>query len=141
MIGAVHAAIGAAIGSLCGRKSTAFLGGLASHLVADALPHKDFEPVVELPLVAGAIAAVGLWRGADSPEFWGALGAISPDVEHALFVTGAIEEDDKVFPTHVDNGKHHGPETDERWSQLAIAAAAIAVVALRQSDVETSCCS
>ena len=91
MIGAVHAGVGAALGSLFKRRGSAFAAGVVSHLVADALPHKDFKPAIEVPLMAAAMAAIGKWRGVDSPEFWGAIGGITPDVEHAFLVAGVID--------------------------------------------------
>ena len=139
MIGAVHAAVGAGIGSLCKSKSAAFVAGVVSHLIADAAPHKDLSPKIELPLVAGAVLGIGLWRGLRSPEFWGALGGIAPDIEHGLLVAGVIEQEDEVFPTHAKNGKLHGRETDERWSQLLIAAASVLTIALTTRRGDSDC--
>ena len=139
MIGAVHAAVGAGVGSLCKNKSAAFVAGIVSHLIADAAPHKDFSMKIELPLVAGAMLAMGLWRGLDSPEFWGALGGIAPDIEHGLLVAGVIEMEDEVFPTHAENGKLHGAETNERWSQLLIAAASVLTIALTTRRGDSDC--
>lgn len=133
MIGAVHASIGAAVGSFFKRKSSAFLAGVASHVVADMLPHTDFRPTIEVPLLAASLAGIAGWRGVDSPEFCGALGAIAPDAEHAFLEAGLIEPSDEVFPTHLDDGKHHGPETGERWSQFIIAVAAVLTVAMNAS--------
>lgn len=131
MTGAIHAAIGACIGSLCRNKGAAFLAGILSHATADALPHKDFKPEVEVPLMAGALAAIAAWRGIDSPEFCGAIGAIAPDAEHGLMLVGVIKPEQEIFPTHIDNGRYHGTSSDERWSQLLIAGVCLAVVALR----------
>lgn len=130
MIGAVHAGIGAALGAILRKKSSAFLAGVASHLVADAIPHTDFSVKVEVPLMAGALACIAAWRGADSPEFYGALGGIAPDAEHALLISGIITSDQEMFPTHVQNGKYHGRGSGERWSQLLIALAAVAAIAV-----------
>ena len=129
-------AVGAGIGSLCKSKSAAFVAGVVSHLIADAAPHKDFSLKIELPLIAGAMLAMGLWRGVDSPEFWGALGGIAPDIEHGLLEVGLIDREDEVFPTHVDNGALHGPETNERLSQLLIAAASLLTIALSARPAE-----
>ena len=132
MIGAVHAGVGAALGSLFKRRGSAFLAGVVSHLVADALPHKDYKPSIEVPLMAAALAAIAKWRGVDSPEFWGAIGGITPDTEHAFLVAGVIGKEHEVFPTHIDHGKYHGSASDERWSQLLIAAAAVVTLAVRK---------
>ena len=134
MIGAVHASIGASIGSFFNSRPAAFAAGVLSHLVADALPHKDFCPAVEAPLLLGAMSGIAVWKGLDSPEFWGALGAVSPDFEHALLVAGIIRAEQEVFPTHIGNGKWHGVRNDERWSQFFLVVAALAVVALNTED-------
>lgn len=129
MIGAVHASIGAAIGTFCGRKSTAFVAGLVSHAIADALPHHDYPPKVEVPLMAGTVLLIGALKGFNSPKFWGALGAISPDTEHGLAAAGLMRFDKEVFPTHSNNAKLHGRCSSERVSQAVIAAAAALTLA------------
>ncbi|MCE5315340.1 MAG: hypothetical protein ABFD49_06570 [Armatimonadota bacterium] len=134
MGGAVHALIGAAIGSLMKNKAGAFAAGVVSHAVADVLPHRDCSPAVEAPLMAAAVAMIAKWRGIDSPEFWGALGAIAPDAEHALLISGLIDADHEIFPTHIHDGKYHGPDSGERLSQVLIAAAACVVVMKRSGQ-------
>ena len=131
MIAAVHAGIGAALGSLLGDRPSAFAAGVASHLITDALPHVDCRPSVEVPLLAAALAGIAAWKGANSPEFWGSVGAVAPDFEHALLVTGLIKQEHEVFPTHIDGGRYHGRETHSRWPQLAVALASVLIVALR----------
>lgn len=138
MTGAVHASIGAAVGSLCKGRASAFLAGVVSHLVADMIPHKDFPPSIEVPLMAAAVTGIAAWRGTDSTEFWGTLGAIAPDSEHGLFVAGAIASEQRVFPTHISDGKYHGRESNERWSQFLITVAAVAVVAARARKRDTA---
>lgn len=130
MIGAVHAGIGAALGAILRKKSSAFLAGIASHLVADAIPHTDLPVKLELPLMAGTLACIAAWRGIDSPEFWGALGGIAPDAEHGLLVAGIITPDQEKFPTHIQSGKYHGRGSGERLSQLVIGLAAVATIAV-----------
>lgn len=134
MIGAVHASIGAAIGTFCKNKSTAFVAGLVSHAVADALPHHDFPPKVEVPLMAGTVLLIGKLKGFDSPEFWGALGAIAPDTEHGLAAIGIGDFENEFFPTHLDNARLHGPSSNERLSQAIVAAAAALALALQRRD-------
>src|ERR1700733_8310824 len=58
MICAVHAAVGAAIGKLVGKRLGAFGSGVATHLICDLLPHKDFDPRVEAPLLAATLGAI-----------------------------------------------------------------------------------
>ena len=132
MIGAVHACVGAGVGSFFKSKTAAFAAGVLSHLAMDALPHKDFSPAVEAPLVLGAIAGIATWKGLDSPELWGALGGVAPDFEHALLVAGIIGPQHEVFPTHIVDGNWHGTEHGERWSQLFLVVAAVAAVALNE---------
>jgi len=134
MIGAVHACIGAGVGSFFRNKSAAFVSGVVSHLVADALPHKDLAPEIEVPLMAGMMAGIAAWKGLDSPEFWGAMGGISPDVEHGLLVAGIINKEQKVFPSHIRDGKWHGEESNERLSQLLLSIAGLVVVALNTEE-------
>ncbi len=72
-------------------------------------------------------------------RFAGVLGRYrghGPDAEHAMLLAGLIEQDDEIFPTHGGENALHGRETHEYWSQLLIAAAAMAVVAIndRKSD-------
>lgn len=128
MTGIVHAAIGAAIGSLARSKPGAFAGGVLSHLVADALPHKDLDPKVEAVLVAAALTGLAKWKGTDSAAFWGAIGGILPDTEHALMLAGLISTEQEIFPTHIQNGKYHGADSGEQLSQLALLIAALLVV-------------
>lgn len=134
MIGAVHASIGAGIGSFFKNKAAAFVAGVTSHLAADMIPHKDLDPRMEVPLMAGMMLAIAKWRGLNSPEFWGALGAISPDSEHALLVSGIIEPEQEIFPTHAPDMGLHGGESDERWSQVIIAGASLLAVLLNAGN-------
>ena len=133
MIAAVHVCVGAAVGRLFKNKGAAFAAGVASHLIADAVPHTDLDAKLEVPLLAAALVGMAKWRGVDSPEFWGALGAAAPDVEHGLLLAGLIEREQEVFPTHVENGRFHGRETGERWSQMLIAGASLLAIAVSAS--------
>lgn len=134
MTGAVHACVGAGIGSFFKSKTAAFAAGVLSHLVMDALPHKDYSPAVEAPLLLGTMGGIAAWKGLDSPEFWGTLGGVAPDFEHALLVGGIIGPEHEVFPSHIDDGKWHGAENGERWSQLFLVVAALAAVALNTDN-------
>ncbi len=130
MIAAVHACVGAAVGRVFKRNNAAFAAGVASHLITDAMPHKDMNAKFEVPLLAVALFGIAKWRGVDSPEFWGALGGTAPDVEHGLLLAGLIDQEQEVFPTHVENGVFHGKESNERWSQAIAACASLAAIAL-----------
>lgn len=130
MICAVHALVGAAVGKGCGRKRSAFAVGVVTHLVGDLLPHKDFDPKVEAPLLAATLAFLA-WRcGVRSPEFAGALGAVAPDVENALGIARIIPREFMRFPTHLENGRYHGPKTQSALPQGLLAAACLAFVLL-----------
>jgi hypothetical protein len=123
--GITHAIIGAGVGALCKSRFSAFTAGVLSHIAADILPHKDLDPKIEVPLLAGSLALLAKRYGVNSRQFAGALGAVLPDSEHGLMVLGLIDEEDEIFPTHIDQGKYHGPDSGERLSQVIIAAAAI----------------
>ncbi len=122
MICAVHAAIGAAVGRLAGRKDTGFAAGVATHLLGDLVPHKDFDPKTEAPLLAATLALIAWRRGINSPEFWGAVGGITPDFENAAYVTGLLPKERLVFPTHVGGGTYHAPKVASAWPQGVLAA-------------------
>ncbi|MCX8052453.1 MAG: hypothetical protein N3B12_01480 [Armatimonadetes bacterium] len=132
MIGAVHVTVGAALGSILRDKTSAFAAGVASHVVTDSLPHRDYRAQVEAPLLAATLAGIAAWKGPDSPEFWGGVGAIVPDIEHVLNLIGLIDEDEKVFPTHINNGKYHGRKARCRWPQLLVTLGSVLIIALRR---------
>ena len=118
MTGATHAGIGAALGGLIRDRKLAFIAGILSHIAADAIPHKDLSPKAEILLLSGTMTLIATRYGVDSPQFWGAAGAILPDLEHVLLLTGIIDDKDEIFPTHFDSGRWHGRETTERISQV-----------------------
>ena len=113
MICAVHALLGGAIGACARRRSTAFLAGVGSHLLADLLPHCDYPVKVEVPMALGAVAAVGLIAGTRSTAFAGAVGGAAPDLEN-------LGNQPKYFPTHRD--ARHGTRTKKVWPQVLLAA-------------------
>ena len=136
MICAVHAVVGAAVGKLVGSRGGAFAAGVATHLLGDLLPHKDFDPKVEAPLLAATLGLLA-WRcGVTSPEFLGAVGGVTPDVENAASVAGLIPRDAMRFPTHVGDGRFHGPKVRSAAPQLLGAALCLAYV-LRPRRAET----
>lgn len=119
MTGSVHAAIGAALGKRCVNKPLAFGAGLLSHLIGDLVPHHDMGPG-ETPIVFGTMARIVQQHGWDSPQFWGALGAILPDFEH---IPAELKKDprrhepmaEKWFPTHNGKAKHGRWPLQEHW--------------------------
>jgi hypothetical protein len=125
MICAVHALVGAALGKLIGRQGGSLAAGVSSHLLGDLLPHKDFAPKVEAPLLAVTMGFLALKFGLKSPEFLGAFGGIAPDFENAASVAGIIPREAMRFPTHLGDDKH-GPKVNSALPQGILAAACLA---------------
>lgn len=122
MTGSVHAAIGAAVGSLTRNRVLAFALGLGTHLVGDMVPHHDMG-ATETPLVFATLARVAQQHGWDSPQFWGALGGVCPDFEHIPAEWrkdprrfGSMRE--KLFPTHNGLAKHANWPYRKSWGVL-----------------------
>lgn len=121
MTGFIHAAIGAAIGKFVRNKPVAFGLGVLSHGVGDMIPHHDLG-FAESPLLIATLARIVQQHGWNSPQFWGALGAICPDFEH---VPAELRQDprrfepmaEKIFPTHNGTLPHAKWPCDERWGQ------------------------
>lgn len=125
MICAVHAIVGAAVGRIANRHGGALAAGVATHLLGDLMPHKDFEPKVEAPLLAVTLGLIALKFGVTSPEFVGAFGGIAPDIENAASVAGLIPREAMRFPTHLGEDKH-GPKVKSALPQGILAAACLA---------------
>lgn len=133
MIGAVHACIGAAVGRAVGSRGKAFAAGVATHLIGDLLPHKDFPIQIEAPLLAVTLGVIAVRCGVNSPEVAGAVGGFVPDVENAAGIVGILPWDKVRFPTHRERGRYHGRRTKTVWPQM-IGAALCLAYALRDSD-------
>lgn len=122
MTGSVHAALGAAIGRFVRNKPLAFVLGVGSHFVGDVIPHHDMG-AGETPIVFGTMARIVQQHGWNSPQFWGALGAICPDFEH---IPAELRKDprrfepmeEKWFPTHNNKVAHAGWRHAEHWGVL-----------------------
>ena len=118
MTGFVHAAIGAALGRFIKNKPLSFAVGVLSHGVGDVIPHHDLGPA-EAPLLLSTLALIVERHGWNSPQFWGALGAICPDFEH---IPAEVRQDprrfepmeEKLFPTHNNTLPHAKWPHDER---------------------------
>ena len=118
MTGFVHAALGAAIGRFVRNKPLAFGLGLLSHGIGDMIPHHDIGPT-EAPLLVSTLALIVERHGWNSPEFWGALGAICPDFEH---IPAELRQDprrfepmeEKMYPTHNNSWPHAKWPHDEQ---------------------------
>lgn len=131
----VHMAVGAATGTLLAGRGAAFLAGVVGHVPLDLIPHYEFEKMwVEAAVAAaffGGLIAAGF---GGSGVFWGALGAVLPDLENLLWRVGVLPERAKVFPGHSGRYKRflrHGAQlgVEHAWWQAAIAAGAALVVA------------
>ncbi|MGQ9525508.1 MAG: hypothetical protein ACUVTZ_11810 [Armatimonadota bacterium] len=140
MTGTVHALLGAAVGGCFRRRWAAFLAGMVSHAVGDALPHGEIPAAVDGLMAASVVARLGSHFGADSPQVAGALGGVFPDLEHGLSRCGIIQEHKKVFPTHGRAIIPHGRKTGNPLIQLAIAGAAVALMTAADRRRRDSLC-
>lgn len=127
MMVAVHAFTGAALSRLCRTPWQAFALGFASHLVADAMPHRDLDAPTEGVLAAAALGCIGLAHGVESREFAGAVGAVAPDVENAVARLLGISDQKLLLPTH---HRYHGAKADNVLGQVALALGCVALLAL-----------
>ena len=134
MICAVHAAVGAAVGKAVGKVGGAFVSGVATHLIGDLLPHKDFDAKVEAPLLAVTLGVIALRCGIKSPEFVGAVGAVAPDIENAAGILNIIPKSAMRFPTHINDGKNHGPKVKSAWPQGVLALLCLVFVFWPRTD-------
>lgn len=124
MICAVHALVGAVVGRVAGRRPGAIASGVATHLIGDLIPHKDLDPKVEAPLLAGALGWIALRFGVTSPEFLGAVGGMAPDIENAAMLAGFLPREKMRFPTHLGDDRH-GPKISSALPQALIAGACL----------------
>jgi hypothetical protein len=142
MTGFVHAAIGAAIGRVIKNKPLSFAVGVLSHGVGDMIPHHDIG-TAEAPLLVGTLARIGMECGWNSPQMWGALGAICPDFEH---IPAEVRKDprrfepmaEKRFPTHNAQLPHARWPHDERAGNLMNFALLVAALYLAGAVVSRS---
>ena len=118
MICAVHALLGAALGSMIENKGLAFLAGMVSHVPADLAPHRDYSLEIEVPLAISTLAALGAAKGWNSSTFLGALGAALPDLENAFESHGESNENRTIFPTH--RASFHGARAKSIWPQVVL---------------------
>lgn len=110
MFYSTHLVTGAAIGVVTGSPVKAFLFGLLSHLLLDAIPHHDHRKVrnCALDIVGGTLLfalAFFFWKP-DPAMLWGAIGGVIPDIEVPLYYFGLIKR--RVFPSHNGWMPHSG---------------------------------
>lgn len=100
-----HMIVGAGLGhELADGPGGAFLVGVASHAVLDAIPHYDGSGWFQnLTLIAGILVTRDLYNrsGQDPRVLWGAVGGMVPDIEHFLASRGIIKRGQKIFPSHI----------------------------------------
>jgi len=127
VIAAVHALTGAALGRVCGSHAQALVAGAVSHLVADALPHRDLEVPEEAALLGAALGVIALRCGCESREFAGAVGATLPDVENLAARALRLPDSRLLLPTH---RQYHGRETRDFRGQVVLSLACLAALFL-----------
>ena len=108
MTATVHAAVGAGLGALLKTPAKAFIAGVISHHFTDKIPHKEAPPVLDVPAVGAFLCFLRFRYGRASPQFWGALGALAPDMEHVLAGVGVLGRDQRFFTSHGKNRGRHG---------------------------------
>jgi hypothetical protein len=131
MCSITHVAVGALLGSFFGSSLVSFLVGLASHIPLDAVRHLDFENLwVDAALTVALLVGVFVVFGF-SPVFFGALGAVAPDIENLFWRVGLLPEERKVFPTHSGLIRHGTAKPARGWlTGLAVVAVSVAMVAV-----------
>ncbi len=130
MIVSLHVATGAAAGALAGSRSGAFLLGLASHALGDAIPHEDFESEsFEIRTGGAALIALAVRYGLFHPVTIGAMAASAPDLEHVLGLPRPGGR--KLFPSHRVEGWHRAGGISA-WAQLAAAGVIVAMLLSRR---------
>ncbi len=131
-----HLAVGAAAGSFTDNAAGAALLGMLSHVPLDVLPHYEFDKMwLEVAAVSAVFAAMLVAGMGRTGIFWGAVGAVAPDIENLLWKVGILPRERKVFPGHsprlsrvFPHGRSLGPR--HVLTQVAIVCASVAVVLL-----------
>jgi hypothetical protein len=96
-----HFAAGALVGGISGQAVIAILGGFATHVLLDALPHYDFPNWrIELTGGLGALLVLLSLPQASWPAVLGGLAGMLPDLENLLWKLGKISRRAFIFPSH-----------------------------------------
>ena len=105
-----HLVTGAAVGMLTGNPVRAFMYGLLSHVLLDAIPHHDHRKVRNciLDIAVGTVlfALVFFYWRHNQAMLWGAVGGVIPDLEIPLYYFGLIRR--RFFPSHNGWSPHTG---------------------------------
>lgn len=98
MIAPLHAALGGVGGLYIRSPGAAFVWGLASHAIQDVIPHDEWVDWRMQAAATGLVLAMTGLAGRNRAVTWGALGAVTPDLEHLLRRTGVVEQ--RIYPSH-----------------------------------------
>ncbi|MCK4510847.1 hypothetical protein KAW64_03865, partial [bacterium] len=98
--------------------------------------HYEFEKMwVEVAVVSAVFAAMLAAGMGRTGIFWGAVGAVVPDIENLLWKVGILPRERKIFPGHsprlskiFPHGRSLGPR--HALTQVAMVCASAAVVFL-----------
>ena len=130
-----HFAAGALAGSFLPNPIAAPFVGLGSHLLLDMIPHRDFEDY-RVEIVLWIVSMIILFAGGA----YGAaivlcgLFAVIPDLENLLWKTGAIRDDQKIFPGHRKGFVRHGRRTGGWSIVLQVVFTAVVILWLIRRD-------
>ncbi|MDP9235061.1 MAG: hypothetical protein M3P01_11010 [Actinomycetota bacterium] len=139
--GGIHVISGSTVGALARSRLSAFVGGVISHGVLDAVPHRDCASWTAnaIETAAGAAIAVvfakGMSRKRRDNAFFGALGAVTPDVETVAHKAGWLPADQRLFPTQ-SGAIVHGRGGPASTVLLSVASIAVAILAVRPVRLE-----
>jgi hypothetical protein len=134
--GGIHVVSGFTVGAMARSRLSAFVGGVLSHVVLDAVPHRDYPSwtanAIETAggVVLAVVFAKGLSRERRDQAFFGALGAMTPDIETIAHKAGWLPADRKLFPTH-SGAIVHGRGGPVSTFLLSVASIALAIYAVR----------
>ncbi len=132
-----HMAVGGAVGSFAEGRGFPFALGLLSHVPLDVIPHYEFEKMwLEAAVVVAALGGMILAGYGGTGIFWGALGAVVPDLENLLWRLGILPGRWKMFPGHARWLRRvipHGRSLSARhvWWQVALVCLSLGVVLRR----------
>jgi hypothetical protein len=128
----MHVATGAALGATAGSRGRAVALGLASHALADAVPHTDIESRrFEIGSGLVLLGLLAFHLGPLHPAVVGAAAASAPDLEHVLPLPKPGGR--ALFPSHRVEGWHRGGGLP---ASLQLLAAGVIVAVLLHSRKE-----
>jgi hypothetical protein len=130
VIVSVHVAAGGLAGALVGSRRGACAIGLLLHVVADAIPHRDFRSrTFELGSGVAGVLTLAFARGFGDPATVGAIASSLPDFEHVLPLPRPGGR--RIFPSHRWSALHRAGGVSA-GTQLAVSVAALAMLVVRR---------